>query len=87
MKIVEVIKPYESDVAIVLTTPSRQVWLCESRGSDLVWSDMVGQPMHQGPAGPIPDEFLWPIRPHNEDAPSEANDSCIRPTREAAVSR
>jgi hypothetical protein len=67
MKIVEVIKAYDpADCGIVVTDESRQVWLCESRGSPIVWSDQAGVAFLRGMSGPIPDECLWPIRPGQE---------------------
>ena len=84
MKIVEVIKALEpQDSHITITTPSRQLWLCESQGSDLVWSDLVNQPMTRGPRGPIPDECLRPIRPEQEDAPTGEKTEQPAPTAAA----
>ena len=84
MKIVEVIKACEPhDTPISITTPTRQLWFCESQGSDLVWSDLVNQPMARGPRGPIPDECLWPIRPGQEGVPTGEKTEQPAPTAAA----
>jgi hypothetical protein len=81
MKIVEVIKPYEpSECGIVIVSKSRQLWLCEAQGSDLVWSDLVNQPMTRAARGPIPDECLFPIKPEKEGEQNSEPERCTPPT-------
>lgn len=68
MRIVEVLKSYDpADSGIVMTTESRQVWLCESLGSPLIWGDLAGTNFIRAMAGPIADECLWPIRPAKDE--------------------
>jgi hypothetical protein len=86
MKIVDVIKPYDpADCGIVVSDESRQVWLCESRGSPLVWSDQAGVAFLRGMAGPIPDECLRPIRPGHEDHSVDAGLQQPAPTATAEL--
>lgn len=64
MKIVEVLGPYDpATCGIVATIESRQLWLCESRGSELIWGDLTGTGFIRDTRGPIPDECLKPIKP------------------------
>lgn len=86
MKIVEVIKPYDPrDCGIVALDDSRQVWLCESLGSKLAWSDIAGTHTTRAQTGPIPDECLKPICPGQEDETSVTKTKCPAPQSAVAA--
>lgn len=81
MKIVEVIGPYDPrECGIVLSVDSKKVWLCESRGSPLVWANAWGFGETHSHRGPIPDEYLRPIRPSGELEDAVDKVECTPPT-------
>lgn len=83
-KIVDVVKAYDpQDAGILPTNESRQLWLCETKGSLLRWASPDGHGVIHQSAGPIPDEFLRPLR---DDEPTEpSNTSKVVPVEPVAV--
>lgn len=84
-KIVDVIKAYDPrDTGILSTDDSRQLWYCETKGSKLRWWSEDGCGIIYRNDGPIPDEFLRPLR-SDEDEPSKSGTPAELPSKDVVA--